>query len=181
MNHRRNTGLHNNNNNNNNNNTGRKGRRRIRTRRKRRRGEGEGRGEEEREGEDEGAEEGGEREEGGEEGGGEREEGGGGGGGGEEEEEEACSNAHSSYCASRITTQKFHIVLSLLLCVTCGISEQTAISAVHINRLVLYDLGGECLLRGTHRVHTKQIRFIHNGLRTLTLPSTLLLRTQTTT
>jgi hypothetical protein len=51
---------------------------------------------------------------------------------------------------------------------------------VRINRLVLYDLGWECLLRGTHWIHIKQIRFVYNWLRTLTLPSAQLLRTQTT-
>jgi hypothetical protein len=46
------------------------------------------------------------------------------------------------------------------------ISEQTATFALYdINRVVLYNRSGECLLRGTYSVHIKQTHFICKGLR----------------
>jgi len=51
---------------------------------------------------------------------------------------------------TRFNAQKFHLVLTLRLCVLCG-SQQTVTFVLHnISRLVLYSRDGECLLRGTH-------------------------------
>ena len=53
--------------------------------------------------------------------------------------------------------QKFYMVLTLRLYVFVRFSEQTATFALYnLSRLVLYNRGGECLLRGTHWI------FIYN-------------------
>ena len=45
------------------------------------------------------------------------------------------------------------MVLTLCLCVVYGYQKKQRLFALHnINRLVLYNPGGECLLRGAHRV-----------------------------
>ena len=45
------------------------------------------------------------------------------------------------------------MVLTLCLCVVYGYQKKQRLFALHnINRLVLYNRGGECLLRGAHRV-----------------------------
>ena len=53
---------------------------------------------------------------------------------------------------TRFNIKEFFMVLTLRLCISYRSQNKNVFCHIRINRLVLYNQGGECLLHGTHKV-----------------------------